>query len=185
MTTTTQAVTHVLKQQVGDRTRWILSNGFFVDRVPRAATGGRYEIFEPGAGPGGGGAERRGIARAIRDAIKLVNQLAPPVAPLATQDIEFELGLARTVFGRLGEEVRGRLRAVADNPTQDTWDAAHGIIISTHPMLTLWQAVCKVNAAHTFTGPTHRQLGARTVRGKWKAVPTQAEIVKAIRFATH
>jgi len=182
--TTTQAVTHVLKQQVGDRTRWILSNGFFVDRVPRAAPAGRYEVFEPGAGPGGG-AERRGVASTIRDAIRLVNQLAPPAAPLSPQDIELELGLARNVFGRLGEEARGRLRAVADNPTQGTWDAAHGLILSVHPMLTLWQAVCKVNSACTFIGPTERMCGTRWVRGKWRVVPTQAEIVKAIRFATH
>jgi len=104
-----------------------------------------------------------------------------------------DLDLASNMMGRpLSEDSRARLLAVLDHPDEDTWDAAHGIILngSVGLGLTLWQAVCEFDPLMATVGPSWRwveddsELGGHPerVRG-WGRIPTRAEIERAIGYA--
>lgn len=89
--------------------------------------------------------------------------------------IELELDLAFNMFGKLDRKTRRRLRAVAMNPCQQTWDDAHCIILG-HGFTTLWQAVLAVDPTFTRSKPLDEP---------WPLIPSQQIIVRAIEFATH
>jgi hypothetical protein len=98
-------------------------------------------------------------------------------------DIERELDLARNLFGRLGPNQRTRLRAAIYQPTEDTWDAAHTIIVGADGWMTLWQAVIAVDPTFPKMGPATDIRGRRVSR--WPRVPSQELLLAAIRYATH
>jgi hypothetical protein len=77
-------------------------------------------------------------------------------------------------LGALSPEVRARLFAVIDNPTQQTWDDAHSIILSGGSWLTLWQAVLRF---------TDYDVTSRPLDDPWPAVPTCEQIATAIAVA--
>lgn len=104
-------------------------------------------------------------------------QTAKPV------DIERELDMARNVFGKLRPDIKTRLRAVLYQPTEETWDNAHTIIVGADGWTTLWQAVLAVDPTFPRVGPSHDARG-RVVE-RWRKIPSQETLIQALRYATH
>lgn len=78
------------------------------------------------------------------------------------------------MFGTLPPEVRARLFAVVDNPTQETWDNAHSIVVA-GVMTTLWKALL----SHTTYSVRSKPVG-----GLWPEVPTRDQLTHALICAT-
>jgi hypothetical protein len=100
-----------------------------------------------------------------------------------TPDIELELDLARNLFGRLDEEMRERVRAVAVNPTVETWQDAYSVIVGSDRWLTLWRAVLAVDPSFPRVGRSTDQQG--NVVKEWARIPSQELLLRALRYATH
>jgi hypothetical protein len=78
-------------------------------------------------------------------------------------------------FGEgLREDCLQRLRAVLDDPNQETWDAAFTIIITQYPQTTLWQAWVAVDPL----APPSKPL-----EGPWPRIPDQLMVARAIKWA--
>jgi hypothetical protein len=97
--------------------------------------------------------------------------------------MKIDLDMAANMLGKpLTEDTRARLAAVLADPSQETWEDAHGIVIAPHPGfgLTLWQAVLAVDPSFPRTGPSYttgRWVG-------WDRIPTTALLEQAINYAT-
>lgn len=90
--------------------------------------------------------------------------------------MKLNLDRASNMFGPLDDDVRARLEAVIDNPTEETWNDAHSIILRFGVLgdglglgITLWQAVGAVTEGKVLEG--------------WKAIPTRETILQAIAYA--
>jgi hypothetical protein len=81
------------------------------------------------------------------------------------------------MFGNIKPDVQKRLRNVIDNPTQETWDDAHCIIINFKRFKTLWQAVLEIDSSfqRRATYDMEKHIS------KWDSIPTTETIVKAIQ----
>jgi len=86
-----------------------------------------------------------------------------------------DLDEGTNLFGPLRQDIRARLFAVADNPTQDTWTDAYSVIVTSQGMTTLWQAVL----AHT-----DYSVRSKPLDGHWPAVPTRDQLLTALSAAT-
>lgn len=86
------------------------------------------------------------------------------------------------MFGSLNTECRGRLEAVLDNPTEETWDEAYSLIVGKDGFTTLWQAWVKVDPAAPRSGPADDMAGKR-IRG-WPSIPDQLTLYRALREVT-
>lgn len=91
-------------------------------------------------------------------------------------DLMNALDCSSNMFGELSPEVRARLFAVVSDPTQETWEDAHCLIISREPWSTLWQAV----EAHTDYHVTSKPMD-----GPWPCVPTTDQLVAALTAYRH
>jgi len=81
------------------------------------------------------------------------------------------LEFGNNIFGKLKPEIKAKLQAAIDNPCQDTWDEAYSIILRTNPMVTLWQAVAKIDP----------EMCKRKPHGSpWCKIPDRDVIVQAI-----
>jgi hypothetical protein len=83
------------------------------------------------------------------------------------------LEFATNMFGNLKPDIKARLMAVINNPCQETWDDAHGIIINgSGKMITLWNAIhtVKPNFCHR-----------KPLDAPWEEIPTSEEIIQAIK----
>ncbi len=71
-----------------------------------------------------------------------------------------------------------------ENPTDETWNDACGIILNMDAGLgrTLWQAVIAVDPTFPKIGPRSPQ---NSKREPWPRVPTREVLVAALRYATH
>lgn len=108
--------------------------------------------------------------------------------------MSIDLDMGSNMWGKLGNDVRDRLQAVADHPDEATWDDAHSIILrddTGQPPVTLWQAVCALDRSYTAIGPTSRwvkddsNLGGHSVPvSGWKKIPPADLIRQAINYAT-
>lgn len=87
------------------------------------------------------------------------------------------LAFCTNLFGNIKPDVQKRLQAVIDNPTQDTWDDAHCIIISSKRFKTLWQAVLEVDPSFQRSA----KYDMENHKTKWDSIPTSETIVKAIK----
>ena len=85
-----------------------------------------------------------------------------------------DLDEGTNLFGPLGPQVRARLFAVVDNPTQDTWGNAYSVIVTSQGMTTLWQALL----AYTDYAVQSKPAGQ-----DWPAVPTREQLVTALHAA--
>jgi len=98
--------------------------------------------------------------------------------------VKIDLDMAASMLGKpLTEDTRARLAAVLADPTQETWEDAHSIIIAPHPGfgLTLWQAVIAVVPGFPQRGPSYT---AGHVTGLWEQIPTSEQIAQAINYGT-
>lgn len=89
-----------------------------------------------------------------------------------------ELDLATNVYGRINQDIKDRLLKLLENPTNESWDECHGLLINR--WMTLWNAVIAMDP--TFPQSVPYSSKRRTV---WPRVPTRALLESAIRFATH
>lgn len=78
------------------------------------------------------------------------------------------------LHGQLKPQARARLYAVAENPSQVTWDDAHTIVLDSRSWMTLWQAVLEF---------TDYNVTSKSADDVWPDVPTSEQIVKAITEA--
>lgn len=101
--------------------------------------------------------------------------------------LELDLSLARNMHGRLDKKSKARLRAVLESPTQETWDAAHGLIVGGDRWMTLWQAICDLDSSYAGIGPvtTVDDEGKEVARTPWRRIPDRGIILRAMRYATH
>ncbi len=88
----------------------------------------------------------------------------------------------RNMLGSLEAECRGRLEAVLDNPTEETWDDAYSLIVGKDGFTTLWQAWVKVDETAPRTGPAEDFAGKR-LHG-WSKFPDQLTLYRALREVT-
>ena len=104
----------------------------------------------------------------------------------AVVGLELDLSLARNVTGPLDDEIKARLRAVLENPTEETWGAAHSLVIGADRWMTLWQAVCEMDPSYSGIGPVIKTEGGKeTARMQWRRIPDAGILLRAIRYATH
>lgn len=87
------------------------------------------------------------------------------------------LPFCTNLFGNIKPDIQKSLQAVIDNPTQETWDEAHCIIISRKGFKTLWQAVLEIDP--TFQKSVRYDMETHTK--KWYSIPSSETIVKAIQ----
>lgn len=85
------------------------------------------------------------------------------------------------LFGPIKPEIRQRLDACLENPTEKTWEEAYSIIINGDHMISLWQAVVAADQTFPMTGPVETLEGKR-LEG-WKRVPDKVTLVRALRLA--
>jgi len=88
-------------------------------------------------------------------------------------EVTLALEFGTNLFGKLKPEIKKRLQAVIDNPCQETWEDTYSIILTFRPVITLWQAVLKVDK----NMPIRRRSGD----AKWDYVPNSKTIIKAIK----
>ena len=81
------------------------------------------------------------------------------------------LEFGTNLFGNLSQEIKDKLQTVIDNPCQKTWEESYAIILTFKPMVTLWQAVSKVD----WMMPNNKSLGS-----DWEHIPNSETIIKAI-----
>ena len=82
------------------------------------------------------------------------------------------LEFGTNMFGKFKPEVKERLQAVIDNPCQDTWNDAFSIILTAKGgMITLWQAVIKIDWDMQQSKP---------MDSEWSYIPSQETIIEAI-----
>ena len=88
----------------------------------------------------------------------------------------------RNMFGKLDTECRGRLEAVLEDPTEETWDEAYSLIVGKDGWTTLWQAWVQVDSDAPRTGPAQDFAGKR-LRG-WSRIPDQLTLYRALKEVT-
>lgn len=81
---------------------------------------------------------------------------------------------ATNLWGKLGPDLRRRLEAVINDPTPETWDDAHSLILNGDTWVTLWQAVLVADPSFPRSKPTDEP---------WAAVPTRQTLITALRLA--
>lgn len=88
----------------------------------------------------------------------------------------------QNLFGNLDADCQGRLQAVIDNPTPETWDEAYSLIIGGRGFGTLWQAVLKADPTY-LTSAAPCEFG-KTLKPseKWSRVPSSKTIKAAIKL---
>lgn len=84
------------------------------------------------------------------------------------------LDAGSNLFGSLSPDVRARIYAAAENPSQETWSDAHSVILDRESWMTLWQAVLRF---------TSYDVTSKPCDGPWPVVPTGQQIVLAVREA--
>lgn len=91
-------------------------------------------------------------------------------------DLMMHLDNGTTMFGSLTLDARARIFALVDNPNEETWNNAFGIIVSgTNPNTmptTLWSALNR----HT----TYQVIGRQTDK-PWPKIPTREQILIALK----
>jgi hypothetical protein len=94
--------------------------------------------------------------------------------------LEFMSDLDRgsNLFGAIGLDVRARLFNVVDKPSQETWTDAHGIILTSSRMTTLWQALLAHTDYGVTSGPAH---APGETPAPWPKLPTSEQLLIAIR----
>ncbi len=86
------------------------------------------------------------------------------------------LEFATNMFGVIRPEIKKRLERVINNPTQNNWDDAYCLIINSKgAMITLWQAVLKIDPQMPQSKPSD---------SKWQYIPSSETIIQAIKNAT-
>ena len=91
--------------------------------------------------------------------------------------------LARNMLGKLDWQLKRRIRRLAENPCEKTWDDAYCIIISGRTTMTIWQAVCELDSSYIGTSQVVDSKGK--IIKHWKKIPPRELIIRAIKWATH
>ena len=92
-------------------------------------------------------------------------------------DVTRELDLARNAMHQpITDKARELILACLLNPTQETWTAAHRVVIHTKGFVSLLKAVQAIRPGF----PGERQHGE-----PWPQVPDQRTIIAALEYATH
>jgi 8-oxo-dGTP pyrophosphatase MutT (NUDIX family) len=84
------------------------------------------------------------------------------------------------VWGKLPSDVRKKLIRVLKNPNNKTWSDACSLIINGKTMMTLWQAVLKVDPWFPRSGP---DITDKNEERQWEKIPTRRTLVEAMRLA--
>ena len=92
------------------------------------------------------------------------------------------LNKCRNMSGSLNTECRSRLQRVLDNPTEETWDDAHCLIVGADGSTTLWQAWIKVDDRAPRSGSSC-DIDGNQIRG-WPRIPDQLTIYRALKAVT-
>ncbi len=82
---------------------------------------------------------------------------------------------AKNLIGDLPPDVRARIFAVVENPTQETWNAAHSLMINERQFITLWQAAVRYAGYKVFT---------YKVEEGWPEIPSRAQLLQALDVGT-
>lgn len=82
----------------------------------------------------------------------------------------------QSMLGPMRPDYVDRVLALAQAPTIDTWEDAHGVLIT--PTVTVWQAVCRIAPEFSRIGKVTAQDG--TVIEEWRAIPDAVTIRRAI-----
>jgi len=101
-----------------------------------------------------------------------------------TAQVEKVIGACRGTFGLpLSALARGLVRAAIAHPTDESWDEAHGVTVTSG--ITLWEAVLTYTEYDVTVSPRFvvRADGdgfMRMHRTSWQAIPTSAQIIEAL-----
>ncbi len=85
------------------------------------------------------------------------------------------LDKASNTLGSLTPDVRARLYAVVENPTQETWNDAYSLMVSEEQGITLWQAVVRYGNYKVY----RREAGE-----PWPQIPTREAILRGLALGT-
>lgn len=152
----------------------VVAHGYFID--------GRHRLY---AAIRQGAETVRAIdASAILDRNFVVKNRGFWIGPVKEpRPVPPELDLATNLWGRLTSQGRARIMSLLENPSQKTWDDAHGIILDRQNWLTLWQAILAVEPTFPARGKATDQKG-RVVE-PWPRIPEPELVLRALRYATH
>lgn len=90
---------------------------------------------------------------------------------------------ASSMLGPLSPEIRQRIiNAIAD-PGPETWDDVYGVIIVGARMLTMWQAVLKVDPTFPRRAAAGSVDAPLTPVEKWERTPDSLTILNALHHA--
>lgn len=128
---------------------------------------------------------------ALEDRLHKLAAHGAAIGELAALEQKPDLNLAENFWGPLDGEIRARLKAVLERPSEETWEDAHSIILQADGTgfgLTLWQAVIAVDPSFTRTKPCATAGSGRfrpkfDAAGAWPEIPTSDLIDKALRYA--
>lgn len=88
----------------------------------------------------------------------------------------------QNMFGPLSPDIKARLRKLIVNPSVENWEDAHGIIVQTNPLLTLWQAWVATDPEAPRRGRAFDEN--HNVVSEWEKIPTSFAIMRALEYAT-
>lgn len=104
-----------------------------------------------------------------------------PITPLSHDEALEVAGLVGDCMnwlGFAGDEQRRRLFAVVDNPSQETWNDAHSLIITDVAVglgsVTLWENVLATSRYDVRT---------KIADAPWPSIPTRVELIAALQQA--
>lgn len=87
----------------------------------------------------------------------------------------------RNLFGQISCEMKDRLNMFALKQDSKTWSDVSSIILRSNPMLTMWQAVIKVDPTFPRSGPLEQK--GKVIRD-WERIPDLKLFRTALMYAT-
>lgn len=84
----------------------------------------------------------------------------------------------QNMFGSLSPTIITRLDAFFNDPSENTWDDVHIIIIGIDGFTTFWQAVLAVNPSF----PRSAEMDQDTFRTKWTRIPDFFTAKRALKY---
>jgi len=85
------------------------------------------------------------------------------------------------MFGPLPKHIRQRLERFFKNPSAETWDDAHSIIIGADGWTTFWRAVLAVDPSF----PRSAKMDPDTYQTVWDTFPDYFTARRALKYAAN
>lgn len=87
------------------------------------------------------------------------------------------------MFGKISPRIEKRIKNYINKPSFDNWEDIKGLIINPEgKMTTIWNAIIEVDSSFPSKGRTEDMEG--NIIEEWERIPTELQILQAIKKAT-